>query len=62
MWIKTQGGYLLNLDRVDYVYCDGGYTKAQRVDSTALHIISEGNIIDNISDNIIRGTKIMEVR
>ena len=62
MWIKTQGGYLLNLDRVDYVYCDGGYTKAQRVDSTALHIISEGNCLDDIANGLNRRYDYMEVR
>lgn len=64
MWIKTQGGYLLNLDKVDYVICNDEYTKAVHSSGQrhTTHIISEGNTLDSIYDNINRGTKIMEVR
>ena len=62
MWIKTQGGYLLNLDKVEFVnYNDTADVTFANGDKLP-HLICEGNIIDNISDNIIRGTKIMEVR
>lgn len=66
MWIKTQGGYLLNLDNVDYVQYEGGCTRARNTNDNPVfgttHIISDKNIIDAIYDNIARGTKIMEVR
>lgn len=65
MWIKTIGGYLLNLDNVDYICYEesSGYTKAYHREHVCVtHIISDKNILDSIYDNIARGTKIMEVR
>jgi hypothetical protein len=62
MWIKTRGGYLLNLDEVDYVCYENGYMKARYNDSLCTHIICEGDYTDNLMSAINRGTKIMEVR
>lgn len=64
MWIKTQGGYLLNLDNVDYVICNDEYTKAVHSSGQrhTTHIISEGNCLDDISNGLNRGYNYMEVR
>jgi hypothetical protein len=59
MWIKTKGGYLLNIDNVDFVHEMDGNTYAfigkQRF------LITNENIINRISNNLRRGTTIMEV-
>lgn len=64
MWIKTQGGYLLNLDKVEFVIYDSGdnNTYAYGKDHNCYHIISEGNCVNNVRDGISSGAKIMEVR
>lgn len=62
MWIKTQGGYLLNLDNVEYVRYDEVSDNTFATSDLITHVICEGDGVDVIMDNIIRGTKIMEVR
>lgn len=64
MWIKTQGGYLLNLDNVEFIIYDSGNdnTYAYGGSDTRFYIIGEGNRVDSVYENLNRGTKIMEVR
>ena len=64
MWIKTQGGYLLNLDNVEFInYSDEeDNTYAYGGVASRSYLVGEGNILGSIYDNINRGTKIMEVR
>lgn len=59
MWIRTQGGYLLNLDRVDFMRAEGDLTLAY-TDGTA-HIVAEGDITGDVLGAFRAGTKIMEV-
>ena len=61
MWIKTQGGYLLNVDRLDYfIYNDSTdvtYGYAQGV----AHAIAKGNIVEDILGNLGKIAMVMEV-
>ena len=59
MWIRTQGGYLLNLDRTDFIRTEGDLTLAY-TGGTA-HIIAEGDITGDVLGAVRAGTKIMEV-
>jgi hypothetical protein len=64
MWIKTQGGYLLNLDKVQHIYYEEpeNYTYAHTPTFPHTHIIGTGDLTTTITDAIMCGTKIMEVR
>lgn len=61
MWIKTQGGYLLNMNMVTYVeyYADADMTYAYT--GNLNHAIAYGDVTTIIAENIQRGTKYMEV-
>ena len=62
MWIKTQGGYLLNLDNVEYVRYDDVSDTTFAVSDFITHAICEGNCLDNLCNAINRRYDFMEVR
>ena len=62
MWIKTEGGYLLNTDMIEYIFVDE-VTKATYAHCDKLsHMISKGDIVDRIANGLSRDIKLMEVR
>ena len=60
MWIRTQGGYLLNLDRVDFIKLDSDVTVAYA--NGLAHVIGEGDLVSTVSGAIRCNTTILEVR
>jgi hypothetical protein len=65
MWIRTQGGYLLNLDKMEHIGYNPMFDKTMAYDTShkpeGTHVIAEGNHLETITNNIARGTAIMEV-
>ena len=60
MWIRTQGGYLLNLDGVEFINYDE--TRNQTfAHTTHTHMIGEGDLRDFITGAIRCNTTILEV-
>lgn len=60
MWIKTKGGYLLNMDCVDFVHFMDGNTYA--FTGNTRHLITDEDILNRITYNLARGTTVMEVQ
>lgn len=60
MWIRTQGGYLLNLDNVEYVryseFDDKTYAYGQLT-----HSICDGDLSNELTSMITANIKYMEV-
>lgn len=59
MWIRTQGGYLLNLDRTDFIRTEDNLTLAYTSGTT--HIIAEGDITEAILGAVRCNTNVLEV-
>jgi hypothetical protein len=60
MWIKTQGGYLLNLNRVDFINYDNTTDYTYAHSGNMSHILCEGDVTTIMANAIMRGTKFME--
>lgn len=61
MWIKTQGGYLLNMDHVEYIDYDSTSDITYCHTRKRCHGVADGNVVQNIRDSISLNVKIMEV-
>ena len=62
MWIKTVGGYLLNTDKLTFIYYEPDKNYTRGYDGEVHHIISEGNTLDIIFSSFYRDSNVLEVR
>ena len=62
MWIKTQGGYLINSDNLEFIVFDADNNYTYGNTGNYAHIIGFGDVTTIIADNIQRGSAFMEVK
>ena len=63
MWIKTMEGNFVNTDNVMCIQYDGHTDATEAVDRhNNYHYLCRGDYSNDIIQNIISGTKVMEVR
>ena len=62
MWIRTQGGYLLNMDKVEYVRYSEDMNETLAYAEGAVHAIGYGNMLENVTGAIRCNVTILEVR
>lgn len=63
MWIKTIDGLFFNTDHViTFMYDEDSNTTDARLDSGDVYELCEGDHVREIIQNIISGTKLMEVQ
>lgn len=55
MWIKTEGGYLLNTDQIEFIRYDEDMDMTMAVSADTTHIISQDNTVDNLFNLLTRG-------
>jgi hypothetical protein len=55
MWIKTEGGYLLNTDQIEFISYDEERDCTFARVKDIVHIISKDNTIDNLFNVLTRG-------
>ena len=55
MWIKTEGGYLLNTDRIEYIIYDEDMNVTVAKSDDTSHIISQDNTVDNLFNVLTSG-------
>ena len=55
MWIKTEGGYLLNTDQIEFISYDEKTNTTFARGEEITHIISQDNTVDNLFNVLTRG-------
>lgn len=55
MWIKTEGGYLLNTDRIEFIRYDEDINSTIACSEDVTHIISTEDVVDNLFNLLTRG-------
>ena len=55
MWIKTEGGYLLNTDQIEFISYDEKTNSTFARGEDIIHVISKDNVIDNLFNVLTRG-------
>jgi hypothetical protein len=55
MWIKTEGGYLLNTDQIEYIRYDEETDATYACSHKTGHLISKQDVVDNLFNVLTRG-------